>query len=253
MRKLQIRFGEAALFLVILLMSIAASFGGGYLAHWVDRRAVLVTLAVFVAVAMIQHLKMALVAVILILAIGANLPHDMAQALGVSQDALIASLGLLVAVSLLNSRFGLLPTESARGRKHLAEIAELRHALMVAVSKGDVPTLNKLLAMNTGVNFTEDGKTPIHLAAEKGYSDVVQVLLEHGANFRAKDAEGKTPLEIALTKKYGRTTDILFNASRPYFAKQEQEELRNVDAEDWRDQLGHKLRTTFNRNLRMTH
>ena len=73
--------------------------------------------------------------------------------------------------------------------------------MLTAISKGDIATLHRLLVMHVGVNFTQDGLTPIHLAVEKGYSDIVQIMIHHGADFRMKNAEGKTPLDIALAKK----------------------------------------------------
>jgi ankyrin repeat protein len=111
--------------------------------------------------------------------------------------------------------------------------------------------------MNAGINFTLNGTTPLHLAAEKGYSDIVQLLIDHGANLSIENAERKTPLEVALDKKvFIRTTEILFNASKPYLginaskpylekssqgkstqANLSQVESRRADADLWRDQV----------------
>jgi len=40
-------------------------------------------------------------------------------------------------------------------------------------------------------------KTPLHFAAREGHLDVVQVLLDWGANINARDFQGVTPLELA--------------------------------------------------------
>ena len=45
------------------------------------------------------------------------------------------------------------------------------------------------------------GMTPLHNAAAWGYLPIVKVLIEHGANVQARDADGKTPLDLARTYK----------------------------------------------------
>ncbi len=40
--------------------------------------------------------------------------------------------------------------------------------------------------------------TPLHLASQGGYDDIVRLLLEHGADVNAKNIAGMTPLHFAL-------------------------------------------------------
>ena len=42
------------------------------------------------------------------------------------------------------------------------------------------------------------GQTALHIAAEKGHVDCVELLLEGGALFDAKDDQDKTPLQLAV-------------------------------------------------------
>ena len=42
-----------------------------------------------------------------------------------------------------------------------------------------------------------DGFTPLHVAAFKGYTDVVRLLLNNGADINAVAIGGKTPLHLA--------------------------------------------------------
>lgn len=45
--------------------------------------------------------------------------------------------------------------------------------------------------------INDDGKTPIHLATEKGHFDVVNLLIDAGASLDIQDNLGNTPLHIA--------------------------------------------------------
>ena len=235
--KVQLKYSEIVILLAASLMSFLANLPEHYLGNLVDRKTLLIALTALVVIAMFRYLRVLLLLTISILAIGANLPETLASALGVSHLALLVSLGLLVAVSLLNYAFKLLPVGTEEPETPIIDTADSRHSLLTAIAKGDIATLHRLLAINVDVNFTQNGSTPLHLAAEKGYSDVVQTLIHHGADLHTKNADGKTPLEIALAKKnFIRTTEILFNACKPYLANTSQEETRRADAEIWQDQ-----------------
>ena len=44
---------------------------------------------------------------------------------------------------------------------------------------------------------TNDGETPLHLAAEYGNEQTVSILINHNATINAKIKDGKTPLHLA--------------------------------------------------------
>ena len=54
-----------------------------------------------------------------------------------------------------------------------------------------------------------NGNTPLHWAAQNGYTDVVQVLIGNGADVFAKDRNGNTPLHWAAQNGYTDVVDIL--------------------------------------------
>lgn len=42
--------------------------------------------------------------------------------------------------------------------------------------------------------------TPLHFAVEKGYQEIIELLLANGANINAQDQNGGSSLMLALTK-----------------------------------------------------
>ncbi|XP_074596039.1 rabankyrin-5 [Brevipalpus obovatus] len=60
-----------------------------------------------------------------------------------------------------------------------------------------------------GEQEASDGQTPLHMACAWGLEQVVQHLLEFGANVNAQDAEGKTPLHEAIYYQHGTITSTL--------------------------------------------
>lgn len=224
----KLRFSKKELFILIAvtLMSLLANLPEGYASGLISRKMLLASLLGVVVIAMFRYLQVLVLLVITILAIGANLPRDLAEDIGVSQTALIVSLGFLIAITLLNRAFKLLPTHAeqletpdAGGDMADMDAASARHGMLLAIARGDIAMIRALLDMGIGVNFFLNGTTPLHMATEKGYSNIVQLLIDHGADPLAKNAEGKMPLDIALAvKKFARTTEILYDATMPRIA-----------------------------------
>jgi lysylphosphatidylglycerol synthetase-like protein (DUF2156 family) len=244
--QLDFNFRDVAMLLLVSLMSFISNLPEDFMGTYIDRRLVLAALIGVVVVALFRYLQVFLLLVICILAIGANLPAEMADSLGISQLALMISLGVLVALTLINRRANLLPTGIEPDEPDYSldldtesesPVYSARRALLHAIAKGDVVSVKGLLAMNVGVNFVQEGTTPLHLAADRGYVEIVQLLINHGASPRALNASGQTPLEIALDKKnFIQTTEILFNASRPALAVSGQAESRRGEDNAWRNQ-----------------
>jgi ankyrin repeat protein len=47
------------------------------------------------------------------------------------------------------------------------------------------------------------GLTPLHVAANNGADDIIQFLIDHGANVNVKDKRGRTPIQIARAANIG--------------------------------------------------
>ena len=237
--KIQFKTSEVLILLAASLMSFLANMPDAWLGNVVDKKVILAALTVLVIVAMFRYLQFLLLATITILAIGANLPAELALSLGISQLVLLVALGALIAIALLNRAVKLLPTGTAArdAESHDTDRINGHEAMMAAIAKGDQATVLRLLVLNESVNFTANGTTPLHLAAEKGYPDIVRILISHGADFRIKNAEGMTALEVALAKKkFVKTQEILHKVSKPYFAEIDQSETRRTDSDIWQKQ-----------------
>jgi ankyrin repeat protein len=73
-----------------------------------------------------------------------------------------------------------------------------------------IAAIDLCLKAGTNVNAAENrGQTALHGAAQKGWDDVVQYLVDHGAKIDVKDAAGHTPLDAAM----GRTGGLGFDNS----------------------------------------
>jgi len=217
---MQIKSSEVSILMAAALMSFLANLPDDAVGKIIDKHALLGGLSALVVVAMFRYLQIMLLLIISILAIGANLPSGLAAALGISQLALLVSLGILIAMALLNRVTNLLPTvEGTPAADSPAECEEVdeRQEIMAAIAKGNQAALQRFLDMNVCVNFSFYGATPLHLAAEKGYPAIVQQLIDHGADYSAKNADGMTALDIALAKKkFIKTTEILFSVDNSY-------------------------------------
>jgi class 3 adenylate cyclase len=180
----------------------------------------LIALTATVIISLFLYLKLMLFITVLVLAIGANLPDQLANQLGISQLAMIVASGVLVLMGLLY-KFSY-PSSPQEDTNNTAETADAdstrldtlnsRKDIVSAIVKGSVPLLHPLLIANVEVNFSQNGVIPLFLAIEKGYAEIVLLLISHGAKLRVKNKDGKTPLEFALLRESGRIAEMIHYA-----------------------------------------
>jgi len=85
------------------------------------------------------------------------------------------------------------------------------YTLHQIIALGYLDILNILLEGGAEVNLKYlDGATPLHIASRTGHAEIVQMLLEKGARFD-KTYKGDTPLHMAVEKDYEHIVNILLN------------------------------------------
>jgi ankyrin repeat protein len=75
--------------------------------------------------------------------------------------------------------------------------------------------------LNEGANVNQrdkSGQTPLHLAAEGGYTEISQTLIDRGARVDSKDNEGRTPLHLA-SDGYTPMVDLLLTKGASVLSK----------------------------------
>jgi ankyrin repeat protein len=76
--------------------------------------------------------------------------------------------------------------------------------LLQAAQEGNVKEAKQLIESGTKVNIQDEkGYTPLHWATLQKHPDLVQLLLEKGADYKLKEyIGGLTPLDIANREKF---------------------------------------------------
>lgn len=218
---------EFYLFLVVVAVSVAANLPEDIVGKYIDQRLLLILLAAVVVIALFRYLRLLLFLCVATLAVGANVPEQLSETLGINQSIMLAFLALIVIVAQAN-RFLKLPTEDGMGlKKDMPKLdsAESRKAVLIAIARGNVKRLKWFHSHNTELNFSEDGVSPVTLAAEKGNSEIMQLLIYYGVNLNVTNAEGKTPLEIAEAHGFNRTAEII------RFAQEHLEEQKSAQVQ----------------------
>ncbi|WP_299441706.1 ankyrin repeat domain-containing protein [uncultured Aquimarina sp.] len=67
----------------------------------------------------------------------------------------------------------------------------------MAIVKGDLDTVKKMIELGSDVNEMSDGKTPLMYAARYNRVDIIKLLVKKGANIKARDRKGNTAMKFA--------------------------------------------------------
>ncbi len=192
------RVFEWALFVSCLALVVGANLPESTQARLgLDGQLLLWLLTSLVMFALLKYVRVALIAGIFVLALGANLSTELATALGINTASLTVTLAVLVVLWIANQFFDFLPSGLQGRRGEPAEQAV--ETLIRAIHDGDTRRLAALLKSGeVSANMrTPHSHTPLMLAVAVGYTDVVRLLLQNGADVAAQDNDGTTALGIA--------------------------------------------------------
>lgn len=98
---------------------------------------------------------------------------------------------------ILNSQYNLNHIDTESG------IAALHYASGLEQQDRSVEACQLLIDLGANVNICTfyDKVTPLHIAVENNYADVLELLLVHGGDLEAKNVEGDTPIALAIDNK----------------------------------------------------
>ncbi|XP_078598770.1 uncharacterized protein LOC144874471 [Branchiostoma floridae x Branchiostoma japonicum] len=80
---------------------------------------------------------------------------------------------------------------------------------MTSATEGNLPIVELLLAYGADPNQSKDGLSLLHLAVKRGKMRTVEVLVQAGTNRAALDREGRSPLHLAAADGHSELVDLL--------------------------------------------
>ncbi|WP_035106395.1 ankyrin repeat domain-containing protein [Algibacter luteus] len=86
------------------------------------------------------------------------------------------------------------------------------NSFCVSIAKGDLETVQKLISRGADVNEKSNGMTPAMYAAKYNRTEILKLLIIHGANLKAKSDKKMTALEYAQLHGASDTEAIIIEA-----------------------------------------
>lgn len=198
---------------VVSLMSLAANMPG---LSGVDRKILVVGLLLVVTIALVRYSKFVLVLAVGILAVGANLPQELAAVLNIEPQILLLTLAVIVLFSLANR---LLKLPSGLDKNQGFSGSEGSQALFRAIANRRIQIARRIIDVGANVNArSPQGYTALMIAASHGHDEMVSLLLDKGADLTAVDADGRNSLQIAREANCEGSVALLLNASKAELA-----------------------------------
>jgi len=186
----------------------------------IDRNLLLALLALIVFIALFLYLKFQFFFLVVLLAVAANMPADVAEKLHVATAPLVIAMIAMVGISLINYVVGILPTGLETKPKEKS--AEGIKAIFYAIEKGNLVYAQKLLSKNFDPNLrAENGYTPLMYSTLRGDAKMVELLLRNGADVSLVSKSGDTAIELALSGGFPECANILKQARAEQLAREE--------------------------------
>lgn len=198
---------------IVTVMSLAANLPKEIIGiSGLDRRLLVIGLLIVLAIALVRYSKVAMVLSVVILAFGANLPQTLATEMNIDPGYFMGTLVIIVLFSLAN-RYLKLPTglDKPQGFDDHAG----KQALFGAVLNDRLQEVSELIETGLNINSrSRHGYTALMIAAAKGHGEIIDQLLNNGAELTLVDSNGRNALQIAREAKSQHCIDSLLEASK---------------------------------------
>ena len=214
---LKISIKEWALIAMVGTIALLANLPERITESWGVRVDYLImTMAAVVFVGLLLYMRFTFFLIVILLVIGANLPGQYADRLGISRVPLLLALGMMVGVSLINHIVRLLPSGLEKDNS-----SEAQKALFYAVEKGNMVYAQKLLSMNLDPNVKgPNGYSPLMYAAARGHAGLAELFLRNGGNALLVNDEGDSAVDLALRMGHSQVAELLKQARLQQMAAQ---------------------------------
>ncbi len=221
---------EWTLFGLVGLIAILANLPQSWLEYGsINRNLLLGILVLTVFIALFLYLKFQFFILVVLLALGANMPGEVSDSLGISTMPLVIAMAAMVGISLINYVVDLLPTGLEEKPKE--QSAEGIKALFYAIEKGNLVYAQKVLSMNFDPNLrAENGYTPLMYASARGDAKMCELLVRNGADVNIISSDGDTAIELALRVGSQEVADILKKARIEQAAREEAANVKTAAA-----------------------
>ncbi len=165
-----------------------------------------VILLALLAFALIRYVALSIVITISMLLVGSGVTEIIANHLWVEHWTVLIILALMLLLSLGRHMLEL----GDKDTLHDEGASQSVQTLFRAVEQGNLAWTYRLLAMGADINVRDKtGQTPLMSATAKGYADMVQILIQNGANPKLENHQGDSAMTIALLKGYTRIAQSL--------------------------------------------
>lgn len=215
-RQKQVR--EWALVGLVASMALVANLPDSVLDRvGVEQGLLMALLGVMVVFALFLYVRFFFFLLYALLAIGANLPAQWAEALGVSPTPMLIALIAMVLLSVINYTAKKLPSglEPPKHKEH----PEATQMLIDAIGKHNLSYFRTLMTMDFDVNPPgADGLTPLMHAAKRGEFKMVQMLIRRGASALPEGPQGRAS-DVAMKANFPKVAEFLTRVEQVHAAE----------------------------------
>lgn len=185
---------ERILLALAALITVVVLLPSAWLPEELNRDYLVYTLALILLFALTRYARIMLILAVGGLVLLANLPG--VTGIEMDREVILLTLGLVVLGAGLNYFFNLLPTGIDTAPKRSASTQGVT-ALISAVRNGETVRVKRFIDAGVNLDGMVDNETPLTVAAKMGHADIVQMLVEAGADTSLPNGSGETAVQLA--------------------------------------------------------